>query len=224
MKLVAWLSVTLAGGDPAPVPVDPAKAPVVLVHGIDGSARDMTRLARAFRAQGHAVYTPSLQPNNGSAPIDVLSAQLATFIQAELPPAQAFHLIGYSMGGIITRHYLQNHAPLSRIRHYASLSAPHHGTLTAFLRRGPGAKQMRLGSSFLRQLNQPHPSDAVPTTSFWTPTDLIILPATSSRLSHGQNLRLLGLGHFSCIIEKRCIDRVIAHLNQHQTTPISEAK
>lgn len=212
MKLVAWLSVTLAGGDPPPAPVDPGKAPVVLIHGIDGSAQDMSRLACALRASGREVHTPSLVPNDGTASIEELSKQLADYIARE-GVGQPFDLIGYSMGGIVARHYLQQQeASPQRVRRYVSLSAPHHGTITAFARSGPGAKQMRVGSTFLTQLNQATPPP-VPTTSFWTPTDLIIVPAISSRLPHGRNVRLIGLGHFSCIIEKRCIDRVVACLD-----------
>lgn len=211
MKLVAWLSFTLAGGDPAPAPIDPAKNPVVLIHGIDGSARDMSRLARALRASGREVHTPSLVPNNGTASIEELSTQLAAFIARE-NVRQPFDLIGYSMGGIVARHYLQQPEAPPKVRRYVSLSAPHHGTLTAFFKRGRGAKQMRRGSAFITQLNQAAPPP-VPTTSFWTPTDLIIVPATSSRLPHGHNVRFIGLGHFSCIIEKRCIDRVVACLD-----------
>jgi triacylglycerol lipase len=211
MRFVAWLSVTLASGDPAPLPPDPAKAPVVLIHGIDGSASDMSRLAKALRASGRQVFTPSLVPNDGTATIEELSAQLESFVAAEVP-RQPFDLIGYSMGGIVARHYLQARAGGQRVRRFVSLSAPHHGTLGAFLRRSPGAKQMRLASDFIQQLNQTEPAVAAPTTSFWTPTDLIILPPSSSCLPHATNVRVIGLGHFSCIIEKRCIDQVVACL------------
>lgn len=210
MKLVAWLSVTLSSFDPAPAPADPSKPPVVIVHGIDGSALDMTRLARALRASGREVFTPSLTPNNGSAPIEELSAQLASYIDSTLPDL-SFDLIGYSMGGIVSRHYLQSLNDSSRVRRYVSLSAPQNGTLTAYFRSGPGAIQMRPGSPFLAQLHQHTPN--VPTSSFWAPTDLIILPPSSARIPGAQNVSRLGLGHFSFIIEKRCIQDIITALD-----------
>ncbi len=213
MKIVAWLSVTLAATDPPPVPVDVAKPPVVLVHGIDGSARDMTRLARALRASGREVFTPSLTPNDGSVPLEELSAQLESFIATHVS-RRPFDLIGYSMGGLVTRHYLQQRGGHEQTRRYISLSTPHHGTLTACMRRGPGARQMRPGSDFLATLNQDTSLFAqIPATSFWTPTDLIILPARNCILPGAANVRKIGIGHFSFIMERRLIREVIAALD-----------
>jgi triacylglycerol lipase len=212
VKCVAWLSLTLSSLDPAPRPPDPAQPPVVIVHGIDGSALDVSRLARALRAAGREVLTPSLSPNDGSAPLEQLSAQLATYLETHLP-RRPFDLVGYSMGGIITRHYVQTHGPDAGVRRYVSLSAPHQGTWTAFLRSGPGARQLRPGSSFLTALNaDTSVFDTIPATSFWTPTDLIILPPTSSRFPGAACTRRLALGHFSFIIERRCIREVVAAL------------
>jgi triacylglycerol lipase len=210
MKFVAWLSVTLSSFDPAPAPVDPAKPPVVIVHGIDGSSRDMSRLARALRATGREVFTPSLTPNDGAVPLEDLSAQLDAYIDTHLPD-RSFDLIGYSMGGIVTRHYLQNRNGHTRARRYISLSAPQNGTLTAYFRSGPGALQMRPGSPFLSQLHQDNPR--VPTTSFWAPTDLIILPPSSAHIPGASNVTKPGLGHFSFIMEKRRIQDIITTLD-----------
>ena len=210
MKIVAWLSVTLSSFDPTPAPVDPSKTPVVIVHGIDGSARDMTRLARALRATGCEVFTPSLTPNDGTALLEDLSAQLASYIDTHLPD-RTFDLIGYSMGGIVTRHYLQARNGHTRTRRYISLSAPQNGTLTAYFRSSPGAHQMRPGSPFLSELNQATPN--TPTTSFWAPTDLIILPPSSARIPGAQNITKPGLGHFSFIMEKRRIQDIITTLD-----------
>lgn len=213
MKLVAWLSVTLSSLDPAPAPVDPAKPPVVLVHGIDGSADDMSRLARALRADGREVFTPSLTPNNGRAPLEELSAQLETYIEAHLPGRQ-FDLIGYSMGGLVTRHYLQCRNEKNRVLHFISLSAPHHGTVTAYLRRGPGSRQMRPGSDFLRSLNDGSAlRSKAQAISFWTPTDLIIVPAHNCVLPGADNIRAIGLGHFSFTMERNHIRKVVEALH-----------
>ena len=215
MKLVAWLSVTLSSFDPPPAPVDHSKPPVVIVHGIDGSGRDMSRLARALRSTGREVFTPSLTPNNGSAPLEELSAQLDAYIGENLS-GRTIDLVGYSMGGIVTRHYLQCRGGHTRVRRYISLSAPQHGTLTAHLRSGAGTRQMRLGSDFLKRLNQDTETlGKVPTTSFWCPTDLIILPPSSARLHGISNVRKFGLGHFSFIMEKRRIQDVVKALNEN---------
>lgn len=212
MKIVAWLTSTLATLDPAPKPVDAGKPPVVVVHGIHATSRDMARLVRALRADGRQVFSPTLNPHDGSASIEELSAQLDQLIQQQRL-RQPFDLIGYSMGGIITRHYLQERNGVQRVRRYITLSAPHHGTWAALLNSGRGARQMRRGSAFLEDLNRGAGSlQAVPMTSFWVPTDLVILPPSSSVLHQATQVRMWGLGHFSFIIEPRCIRKVVGAL------------
>lgn len=211
----AWLAETLAKNDAPPCEPDPALPPVVLVHGIDGSSRDMARLARALRAAGRSVHAVDLEPSDGSARLEDLSAQLADFILAELPGTGRIDLVGYSMGGIVARHYLQERGGHERVRCFVTISSPHHGTLTAWLRRGEGACQMRLGSAFLQQLAAPESAaNLPPTISFQTMTDLIIVPFTSSTLAGAENVRLIGWGHFTGILEPHALRRIVAALGK----------
>lgn len=209
----AWLAETLAKRDAPPREPDPSQPPVVLVHGIDGSARDMSRLARALRAAGRTVHAIDLVPNDGSASLEVLSAQLDAFIAGRVPGNTPFDLAGYSMGGVVSRHYIQEQGGHVRVRRFVTISSPHHGTLIAWLRRGPGAIQMRIGSEFLNRLSHPDSiAKLPPTTSFLTTTDLIIVPFTSSSLPGARNIRLFGWGHFTGIMEPHAIRRIVAAL------------
>ena len=211
----AWLAEKLARCDPPPREPDPAQPPIVLVHGIDGSGRDLTRLGRALRASGRDVHIIDLVPNDGSARIEELSAQLEKFIASRLPGDGPFDIAGYSMGGIVTRHYLQERGGHVRVRRFVSISAPHHGTLIAGLRCKAGARQMRIGSEFLEQLSHPDSLARLPpTTSFQTVTDLIIVPFTSSTLPGARNIRLIGWGHFTGIIQRHALRRIVDECNR----------
>lgn len=211
----AWLAETLARNDAPPREPDPALPPVVLVHGIDGRARDLARLARALRAAGRVVHSIDLVPNDGSVPLEELSDQLQAFIDAHLPNGTTLDLAGYSMGGIVARHYVQERGGHLRVRRFVTISSPHQGTVAAWFRRGEGACQMRIGSPFLQQLGA---SESIaklpPTTSFQTVTDLIIVPFTSSTLPGACNIRLVGWGHFTGIIEPHALRRVVAALGE----------
>src|SRR3954466_9538317 len=107
MTPVPWLSTALAcldtafAGTPATPP--PARNPVVLVHGIYSSSGDFARLARHLRADGHEVLMLDLQPNDGHAGLEVLAQQLADFTEARLP-GRRFDLVGFSMGGLVSRY------------------------------------------------------------------------------------------------------------------------
>jgi triacylglycerol lipase len=161
------------------------------------------------------VHAIDLVPNDGSVPIEDLSGQLEAFIGVRLPGDAAFDITGYSMGGIVARHYLQERSGHLRARRFVSISSPHHGTLVAWLRRGEGARQMRIGSRFLDQLAASESMRKLPsTTSFQTTTDLIIVPFTSSTLEGARNVRLFGWGHFTGIIEPHALRRIVAELNE----------
>jgi len=212
MRLVALIAKTLARLDPPAVAPDPALPPVVLVHGIFSSGDDMERLARHLRSQAREVLHPTLTPNGGHAPIEDLARQLADFIARRIGDRR-FDLIGFSMGGLISRHYLQRLGGIGKIARFITMATPHHGTHTARLGNLPGWVQMRPGSKFLRDLA----SDAevlrrVPFTSFYTPLDTVIVPARSSEMPQARNVRVWATIHPSFILERRCIRAVAAAL------------
>jgi triacylglycerol lipase len=208
MKLVAWLAGALTHWDGPAGPPNPDATPVILVHGIYSSAADMTRIANQLRKTGRKVFTPSLEPANGSATLDTLAAQLAAFADREVPDGK-FDLVGFSMGGLVSRYYVQRLGGLDRVGRFVTLATPHNGTVMAHLFRGAGHLQMRPGSSFLRDLD----ADAdvlkrVGFTSLYTPLDTIIVPAKSSEQFAATNIKVWGVMHPSFVLEKRCINAV----------------
>ncbi len=205
MKLVAWIAAALAHGDAPPVPPDAKLPPVILVHGIFSSAADMVRLTKALRAHGREVFTPTLEPSNGKAQIENLAEQLADFAEQKVP-GRKFDLVGFSMGGLISRYYVQRLGGVNRVEHLVTIAAPHHGTLMAHFFPGSGCEQMRPGSSFLLDLERDADTlRAIPFTSYRTPLDLVVFPARNSVMAQAKNVRIWASLHPSFILEKRCI-------------------
>ncbi|MEM8504623.1 MAG: alpha/beta fold hydrolase [Cyanobacteria bacterium P01_D01_bin.1] len=170
--------------------------PIVLVHGIWNRAEIFTVLKAYLEANGHTVYALSMSPNNGDAPLEALSHQLASFIDSKLLPHQRFNLLGFSMGGLVSRYYVQQLGGLGRVNKFVTVSTPHQGTLLALGSDRPGVRQMCPNSRFIQALNQN--KDCLKTLqffSFWTPFDLLILPPWSSLLQIGQEQRLLIPSH-----------------------------
>jgi len=100
------------------------------------------------------------------------------------------------MGGVIARYYVQRLGGLARVRKFITIAAPHRGTWTAYLRNNPGARDMRPGSPFLRDLERDLDSlGGLSFFSIWTPLDLMIMPSTSSRVEVGRSIRVLSLAH-----------------------------
>ncbi len=218
MKLVALLSAALAflddtgaGTKPAPAP---AARPVVLVHGIYSSSGDMIRLKRHLEREGRSVFCLDLDPCDGRCGLDELAGQLDAFIEAKVPRGK-FDLVGFSMGGLISRYYVQRLGGIGRVDHFVTLASPHQGTVMAGMNGLPGVRQMRRNSDFLRDLERDQESlRRVKFTSFYTPLDLMILPAQSSALPQARNVRIWALSHPSLILEKRCLRAVSAALSE----------
>ena len=213
MQIVALLSTALAFFDPAPAPPNPAFNPVILVHGIHSDSRDMTRMARHFRAEGREVFTPDLSPNGGQATIEELGRQLADYTAKHVKRGRKFDLVGFSMGGLVSRYYVQRLGGAAHVGHLVTIAAPHHGTILARLHRGAGAVEMRRDSPFLRELACDDAKlSLVKFTAFYTPLDLVVMPASSSTMPQARNVRVWASLHPSLILEKRCIRAVAGAL------------
>jgi triacylglycerol lipase len=163
--------------------------PVLLIHGIDDTEAVFHRMAAQLRLEGWCVYSLNLVPNNGDVGLDELAKQVADYVTATFAPEQRLDLIGFSMGGIVSRYYVQRLGGINRVQRFITIASPHHGTVVAYGSRRPGCLQMRPDSIFLKDLN----SDAVMLgqldfTSIWTPYDLMIVPANSSQMPVGSQV------------------------------------
>lgn len=169
-------------------PADPVKH-VVLVHGFleRGSNFKMLR-ERLEKRQVHCLV-PRLTPSDGRTGIDALARQLKEAIDEEFGPERQISVVGFSMGGLISRYYLQNLGGAERCEQLITVASPHNGTFTAYLYPGRGTQQMRPGSEFLSQLaRSENRLGSMPVTSYRTPLDLIILPTTSPVWPRAENL------------------------------------
>ena len=187
--------------------------PVVLVHGIWNTAGIFSVLQRHLETLGWKVYSLSMTPNNGDAPISMLAKQVAVFVEAQLGASQRFDLVGFSMGGLVSRYYLQRLGGLARVQRFVSVSTPHQGTTLAYFSRRLGVRQMRPGSPLLRSLNTDiHQLETIRFFSFWTPFDLLILPPWSSDMGIGQVERLSVSAHNRMIQDRAGLNAIATAL------------
>lgn len=189
--------------------------PVILVHGIDDTAAVFRTMAPYLTAQGWQVHHPSLTPSNGDVGLDVLAEQLAEYVQQVIPAGQPFDLVGFSMGGIISRYYVQRLGGLERVRRLVTVSSPHCGTWTAYLRPNVGASQMSVKSPFLHDLNRDAGClERLNFTSIWTPLDLMILPARSSCLGIGREVVVNVPAHAWMLSDPRSLRAIAQALSE----------
>lgn len=195
--------------------------PVMLVHGLSDTSYKMRAIADYLHALGWQVYSIDLSPNNGDARLEVLAAQIAEKIDRTFAPQQQIDLIGFSMGGLVSRYYLQRLGGIDRVQRFISLSAPHQGTITAYFSLRLGCIQMRPASEFITDLNRDiHLLQRLNFTSMWTPFDLMILPPSSSSLGFGTEIILPIVAHALMVFDRSVLESIAHSLAQPTKSPI----
>lgn len=183
MKRLAYLGMSMSLANTAL-----AGEKVVFVHGIFEKGYSFIPMKKKMEAKGCDCLIPSLKPADARSGIETLAAQLKKEIDTEWGDQENIHIVAHSMGGLVSRYYLQELGGHTRCNSLTTMGTPHHGTLAAHFYPGKGAWQMRPGSEFLQQLEKSEDRlKGIPLHSFRTPFDLIILPSKSSHWKIAEN-------------------------------------
>jgi len=125
--------------------------------------------------RGHIDASIWRYDTSGGNGLEELGGQLIGHLRSLDKP---FHIVAYSMGGLVLREALRQapDLPLSRA---VFLHTPHRGTWMGHLLGLPAVRQMRPGSAFLKRLDEAPWN--VPTLNVWCPGDLIVVPGWNAR-------------------------------------------
>jgi triacylglycerol lipase len=187
--------------------------PVILIHGIWDTKAIFSKMSARLTELGWAVHSLNLTPNDGSLGLDSLAKQLADYINETFDPEQTLDIVGYSMGGIVSRYYVQRLGGINRVERFITISSPHKGTLTAYSLPLPGYLDMRPNSGLLRDLNQDVTVlKRINFTSMWTPFDIMILPSHSSQLLVGKEIKINIMLHRQMVTEAQSINALVEEL------------
>ncbi len=191
--------------------------PVLLVHGIWDTSTRLLPLQRGLERRGiRGVHSVDLAPNDGRAPI----AELGRFVAREAEAiarresVERVDVVGFSMGALVARWYIQRGGGKERVRRFVSVSGPHHGTAMAYALPLPGTRDMRPGSDLLRDLeSDAEPFGSVEVHCVYTPYDLMILPARSGVLGRAASVKAFPVAmHRFMIEDSRVLDYVASLL------------
>ena len=116
--------------------IEPTHATVVIVlHGLAGSRQQMSPLAEFIAEQSGWTVLNVTYPSTRAAVGDHAAALRS--IVANLDDAQEIHFVAHSLGNLVVRHYLADHAAAHqgrmdpRIRRFVMLGPPNHGSRVA---------------------------------------------------------------------------------------------
>ncbi len=185
----------------------------VLVHGYKDEASVFNPLASYLTDLGLEPHAVTLAPSDCSVPLESLAQQLAEFVDRNFLSYQKLDFVGFSLGGIVARYYIQRLGGLARTNRLLTVAAPHFGTMMAYASALPGAMQLRPNSKFLSDLNADAESLAsIPFVSLWSPFDLMILPPFNSRIPAARNIAVWTLRHQALITSQRGIQKIAEQL------------
>lgn len=159
-----------------------------MVHGIFENGQAFHSLKRRLEYHGIECFVPKLKPADARGGLENLAQGLQRDIDQEFGKEEPFGIVAFSMGGLVSRYYLQELGGADRCESFMTISTPHHGTKVAHAYPTKGAQQMRPGSEFLQKLQKSEENlKDIPIVSYRTPLDLIIIPTESSVWERAEN-------------------------------------
>jgi pimeloyl-ACP methyl ester carboxylesterase len=215
-RLTGWLGHArpARSGDRDELFLTESGIPVLLVHGLADREWVVSSLQRGLGGCGAGPFVPVSY--NALSP-DIRTAARVLGDQVELAHARSggrpVVLIGYSLGGLIARYYVQRlggdaYAPL-----VITLAAPHGGTVTALLAPPhPLLRQLRPGSEVLTELAERAVGCRTRFVAFYSDLDEAVVPAARARIDHpdlkARNVLVPGVGHLTLPLHQPVIDQI----------------
>ena len=173
----------------------PARIPVLLVHGLVCNHRVWEALVPALREQGHTVLAINLEPLFCS--LDDYAPQLEHAVQTLLQQTGQAQvaLVGHSMGGVAIRAWMRRYGT-AKVARAITLGTPHMGTQAKGMVSTINSVQMSWQSDWLQELSA---SETDATRSLLrialTPQDNVVYPQRAQTLPGITPTVFEGRGH-----------------------------
>jgi len=176
-----------------------AKDPILFVHGWSESSSLWSTMIKNFEKDGYSKSELSNYSYNSNTSNKTLAeTEVKPRVEALLKATGAtkVDIIAHSMGSLNSRWYIKFVGGESTVDEWVSLGGPNHGTDTANLCFSAACTEMRIGSTFLSELNA---GDETPGSvnygTWWSPCDSIINPDSSVALSGATNTKTACISH-----------------------------
>lgn len=183
--------------------------PLVLVHGLWDTPKVFHRLKRELNGRRQPLLIPHLPHKLGAVGLIELAERLGSHIEAAFGPGQPIDILGFSMGGVITRSWIQLLGGHRRTRRFLCVGSPQRGTWAAQIwssRILRGIGDMKRGSALLRQLDDDLSTlTPVDCRSYYCRTDITVFPGWQAHLPIGPAEAIPVLTHRQLIAHPRAL-------------------
>jgi triacylglycerol lipase len=196
--LVSVAAICLASVAMAPASAS-AQDPILFVHGYLESASLWNTMISRFEKDGYPksylrAYSYNTSQSNKTDAEQYVKPEVEKLLKTT--GASKVDIISHSMGSLNTRWYIKFLGGESKVDDWVSLGGPNHGTETANACFGTSCVEMRIGSTFLKELNEGDETPGIVSYgTWWSPCDEIINPDSSVLLSGATNTETACISH-----------------------------
>ncbi|MEX1317211.1 MAG: alpha/beta fold hydrolase [Synechococcaceae cyanobacterium] len=190
--------------------------PRVLVHGRWDTPGLFRRLQQRLDGRREPVLLPHLEHGLGERPVLELAAELDQAVNDAFGPDQTVDVLGFSLGGVIARTWIQLLGARERTRRFISVGSPQQGSLLALpwpRRWLATVADLRPGSPLLERLNSDSDGlEGVECTSFWCLSDQMVVPSWTGVLPRGPRHQLPVWHHQQLITSPVALEPIVQEL------------
>lgn len=177
---------------------------VVFVHGLSGNRAQFFPLQGYLKWRGYdRQYSYNYRSTDS---IEAKGLELKRHLDEHVKGGR-ITLVAHSMGGLVSRVYLQMLGGDRRVQTLITLGTPHQGSHAAAWMPTQLVSQLKPSGPFLSHLNSlPMPRD-VRCVSFAAEDDLMVLPGTNA-LGFGEDVLLRDAGHLDILMSRPVFQRI----------------
>lgn len=189
--------------------------PVLLVPGFLDGPECFHVLAARLEEAGYETFRARLTPRLGTCSLRQFAEQVAETAERY----EEIDVVAFSMGGLVSRYWVQRMGGAEKVRCLVTLASPHKGSKMAYTMPQTAAREMRPGSEFLTDLNRDADMlEQVQFVSLWTPYDLTVIPGSSGNLGVGHTEKVNVKVHRLMLYDRHVAKRVAELL--HEEVPV----
>ncbi len=187
-----------------------------MIHGLWNNSSIFSSISSKLDDIGVEYFAPTLKHSYGMTSIIDLTNILNELILEKYGLEKKLDILGFSMGGIIGRYWLQKFNGYKRTRRFISIGSPHKGTFIAQLvPKFPfrGISEMKIKSKFLRELaKNDFLLDDIECINFFTYCDFMVFPSWWTNLNLGKKISVKVYKHRNLVRNNSAVDKIIGEI------------
>ncbi len=189
------------------------RLPVLLVHGYLGTPACWGGVVPRLHGAGFAdVFTFAYNALGSAIPELAEDLVRASHRAMDQTGAEGVHLVGHSLGGLISRYAVQHRGLAAAASTVTTIATPHVGARVASVAPGAVGAQMRPGSLLLSQLPPLSATPAVSWLVISSSHDLFVRQGPQDRHDRVAYRVLHGAGHQAILRSGDLAETVVRHL------------